>query len=96
MHHVRALVGKLPAVTVFALLFVLLGTRAASHAEDVPLGKETYLTPPKQIADAVLATRNEIRTLTNLSPDGKKFLITKNDGLPPLKRMARPAVHLAE
>jgi dipeptidyl aminopeptidase/acylaminoacyl peptidase len=96
MHHVRALVGRLPAVTVFALLWVLLGTPAPAPAEDVPLGKETYLTPPTEIADAVLATRNEIRTLTNLSPDGKKFLITKSDGLPPLKRLARPAVHLAE
>ncbi|HEV3204954.1 MAG TPA: prolyl oligopeptidase family serine peptidase, partial [Gemmataceae bacterium] len=57
---------------------------------------EAYLTPPKEIADAVLASRHENATLTNLSPDGKKFLITKSDGLPPLARMARPCVHLGE
>ena len=60
------------------------------------LGKEAYLTPPKEIAEAVLAARNEIVTLTNLSPDGRKFLIVKRDGLPALERLACPCVHLAE
>src|SRR5262249_39118061 len=31
-----------------------------------------------------------------LSPDGKKFLLTRSDGLPSLERMARPCVHLGE
>jgi dipeptidyl aminopeptidase/acylaminoacyl peptidase len=61
-----------------------------------PLAKETYLTPPKVIADAVLAGRSETRTLSNLSPDGRKFLITKSDGLPPVSRLGCPCVHLAE
>ena len=61
-----------------------------------PLAKEAYTLPPKEIADAVMATRGEMVTLTNISPDGKKFLITKTDGLPPLQRMACPCVHLAE
>jgi hypothetical protein len=34
--------------------------------------------------------------LTNLSPDGRKFLITRNDGMPTLARLGRPYVHLSE
>jgi dipeptidyl aminopeptidase/acylaminoacyl peptidase len=96
MHRVPSVFVRLPALALLALLTVLIGVPAPAPAEDVPLSQEKYLTPPKEIADAVLATRNENRTLTNISPDGKKFLITKTDGLPPLARMARPAVHLAE
>ena len=64
-------------------------------AQDI-LSKEAYLMPPKEIADAVLAARHENVTLNNLSPDGKKFLITKTDGLPTLERMACPCVYLGE
>jgi dipeptidyl aminopeptidase/acylaminoacyl peptidase len=60
------------------------------------LDKEAYLTPPKEIADAVLAARHENVTLNNLSPDGKKFLITRGDGLPSLQQLARPCVYLGE
>src|SRR5438270_7032231 len=61
------------------------------------LAVEAYLTPPKEILDAVLATgRGEYVTLTNLSPDGKKFVITKSDGLPPIARLGCPCAHLAE
>lgn len=67
-----------------------------SHAEAALLSKEAYLMPPKEIADAVLAARGENVTLTNLSPDGKKFLVTRRDGLPSLDRLGCPCVHLAE
>jgi dipeptidyl aminopeptidase/acylaminoacyl peptidase len=66
------------------------------QAQQVLLDKEAYLTPPKEIADAVLASRHENVTLTNLSPDGKKFLITTSDGLPSLERLGRPCVYLGE
>ena len=59
------------------------GTTAAAPAEAgqlAVLGKEAYLMPPKEIADAILAARNEIVTLTNLSPDGRKFLIARQIG----------------
>ena len=49
-------------------------------AQDVPLDKEAYLVPPKAIADVVRAERDNV-ALTNLSPDGKNFLIVKTDGL---------------
>jgi dipeptidyl aminopeptidase/acylaminoacyl peptidase len=67
-----------------------------STAPPSPLTVEEYLTPPKPILDAVLATRGENVTLTNISPDGKKFLITKTDGLPPIGRLGCPCAHLAE
>ncbi len=60
------------------------------------LGKEAYLTPPKEIADAVLAAANEIVTLRNISPDGRKFLLAKRDPMPPLERLGCACVHLAE
>jgi dipeptidyl aminopeptidase/acylaminoacyl peptidase len=77
----------------------LAGTTAAAPTEAgqlAVLGKEAYLMPPKEIADAVLAARNEIVTLANLSPDGRKFLIARRDGLPPIDRLGCPCVHLAE
>lgn len=70
------------------------GARGAS--EPAPLGREAYLLPPKEITDAVLASRGEIVSLTNLSPDGRKFLIAKRDPLPPVERLGCPCVHLAE
>ncbi len=66
------------------------------QAQQVALDKETYLSPPKEIADAVLAARQENFTLSNLSPDGKKFLVAKSDGLPSLERVAAPVVYLGE
>jgi dipeptidyl aminopeptidase/acylaminoacyl peptidase len=89
------------AVLVFSLL------TPPTPAEDIPapkaktpqspLGTEAYLMPPKEIADAVLgAGRGENVTLKDISPDGKKFVITKTDGMPPIERLACPCVHLAE
>jgi dipeptidyl aminopeptidase/acylaminoacyl peptidase len=60
------------------------------------LGKEAFLTPPKEIADAVLSARGENVLLSNLSPDGRKFLIARRDALPPIERLGCPCVHLAE
>ena len=94
MRSVQPLRRLSATVLAAAILVVVAGPPAV--AQPVTLGKEAYLTPPKEIMDAVLAARNENVTLTNLSPDGKKFLITKNDGLPPLQRMARPCAYLGE
>ena len=86
-----------PATSLLAsLLLVLFALPLSLWAQQEVLNKEAYLTPPKEIADAVLASRNDNVSLTNISPDGKKFLIVKNDGLPALERLAHPYVHLAE
>lgn len=86
----------LAIVYLTSVLIICLFAERTSHAQQVALGKEAYLTPPKEIAEAVLASRSENIALTNLSPDGKKFLITRNESLPTLQRMACPCVHLAE
>src|SRR4051794_3382400 len=78
------------------LALLLLVMAGPAFGQPVVLTKEAYVAPPKEIADAVLATENENFTLTNISPDGAKFLITKNDGMPTLQRMARPCVYLGE
>jgi dipeptidyl aminopeptidase/acylaminoacyl peptidase len=85
-------------LTSVALLAVLCWAAGgyAGRAQQVALDREAYLTPPKEIADAVLAARHETVTLTDISPDGKKFVVTKRDGLPPLQRLSRPHVYLGE
>ena len=72
--------GTWPSTAV--LLAVLLGALSGTPAgaQQVSLDKEAYLTPPKEIADAVLATRHENVTLSNLSPDGKKLMWTSTRG----------------
>jgi dipeptidyl aminopeptidase/acylaminoacyl peptidase len=72
------------------------GAPAVEAGEAAILGKESYLLPPQAITDAVLAARGENVLLTNLSPDGRKFLVTKRDGLPSIDRLGCPCVHLAE
>lgn len=81
-------------LAVVALFWTSLRPLALAQPND--LGKEAYLMPPKEIADALLALRQENVALTNLSPDGKKFLITRSDGMPTLQRMAQPRVYLGE
>jgi dipeptidyl aminopeptidase/acylaminoacyl peptidase len=89
---------RLPRIV--AMILILPGMAglavAPAAAQDVILAKEAYLKPSKEITDAVLAARHENVTLGNLSPDGKRFLIVKSDGMPTLERMARPCVYLAE
>jgi dipeptidyl aminopeptidase/acylaminoacyl peptidase len=95
------------ALAVLGLTGVLLATPAVAQPLPMPrvvgpaepsspLAVEEYLTPPKEILDAVLATRSPNVLLTNISPDGKKFLVPKTDGLPPISRLGCPCVHLAE
>src|SRR5437870_9517117 len=68
---------------------------STANAQQLMLSKESYLPAPKEIAD-VLATRGDLVTLTNLSPDGKKFLVAKNDGMPSIQRLGCPHVILGE
>src|SRR5437016_14631786 len=103
MTTVRCRFGFAPKTLLLVALLWVLGTvplpaQPAPTApppalvQPVPLGKEAYLTPPKEIVDAVLAARNENHALTNISPDGRKFVVPKTDGLPPLQRMACPCL----
>jgi dipeptidyl aminopeptidase/acylaminoacyl peptidase len=65
-------------------------------AQSVVLDRESYLTPPEPIAEAIRSLERESTLLTNISPDGTKFLIPKNDGMPPLSRLAKSTVYLGE
>lgn len=65
-------------------------------AQETVLTKEAYLSPPKVLADAVMAAAQRRTVLTNLSPDGQKFLVARSEGMPSLEMMARPYVHLSE
>src|SRR5262245_11304160 len=95
MHKVRPLARMLSlTVPLFLLLWLVVGV--PTHAQDAALAQEAYVKPPKVITDAVLAIQKPNVALNNLSPDGKKFLLTRGDGLPTVDRMARPSVHLAE
>jgi len=67
-----------------------------ARGKSAPLADEKYQTPCKEIADIVLADWHKNVTLSNLSPDGKTFLITKNDGLPTTDRQGRPCIYLGE
>jgi dipeptidyl aminopeptidase/acylaminoacyl peptidase len=94
MCTIRALRLNYRVATLLTLFWAAVGVQA--QAPQINLSAEAYLTPPREIADAVLAPRHENITLSNLSPDGKKFLITRNDGLPRLGRLACPCVYLGE
>jgi dipeptidyl aminopeptidase/acylaminoacyl peptidase len=101
MHTSRHLGRKFPAfaLVVTALLFVVW---VDARGQDALKGKdalsaESFIKPPKVILDAITAARpEENQTFTNISPDGKKFLLVKNDGMPSVDRMGRPCVHLGE
>src|SRR5262245_7266649 len=80
----------------FAAIVLAAAATPAAHAQKELLAKEAYLTPPKEIADALKAMQTENVTLSNLSPDGKKFLVTKSDGPVPPERLGRQHVILGE
>lgn len=65
-------------------------------AQDSTLEVEQYLAPPQPILDQVTQPWQENTTLSNISPDGKKFLVAKDEGMVPLEIMARPYVTLGE
>src|SRR5262245_41847435 len=92
MHVIRRLKFGHAAILV---CFCLLGA-TSGRAQQTVLDTEGYITPPKEIHDAVLATQRDHVILTNLCPDGRKFLVTKSDGPPTLARLACPCVYLAE
>jgi len=83
-------------VSVVCLLVGLPGRAQEIARSKETLADEKYQMPRKEIADVVLADWHKNITLNNLSPDGKKFLITKNDGLPTVDRQGRPCIYLGE
>jgi dipeptidyl aminopeptidase/acylaminoacyl peptidase len=94
--------GKFWLRSTLVVSAIWLLANVSSHAQEIgqskaiALADEKYQAPSKEIADVVLADWHKNVTLNNLSPDGKKFLITKNDGLPTADRQGRPCIYLGE
>ena len=57
---------------------------------DKVLQQETYATPPPELAEAVLAQRQQNVTLSNASPDKKWFLGQVGDGPVPMSVFSKP------
>jgi len=63
---------------------------APSSWADQILNQEGYVTPPPELADAVLAPRWQNVNLSNLSPDKRWFLNQIGDGPVPMKTFSKP------
>ncbi len=86
---------RLRSVGLTSLLFVAASVSTEAYAQtNGDLTNETFLRPPPEIADAVLAPRHLNRSLDNPSPDGRFFLNQRSDGLPTMAMFAKPFYRL--
>src|SRR5436190_21947573 len=86
-----ALVWRLVIPVALAILPLTLGAQSGpSSSPDDILKQETYQTPPKDLADAVLAPRYLNVSLTNASPDKKFFIDEIGDGPVVMKTFSKP------
>lgn len=67
---------------------------AQAPASPNPASAEAYLSPPSLIERMVLAPRHTNVSLSDLSPDRKRFLVTRSSGMPSLESLAKPYVNL--
>ena len=92
----KALVWRLAIPAAIAVLpLTLAAQNGAAPLPDYILKQETYQTPPKELADAVLAPRYLNVSLSNASPDKKWFLNEIGDGPVVMKTFAKPFHDLA-
>src|SRR3954471_19578735 len=86
----KAIVWRLAVPAAVALLPLSLLAQNALQAPDDILKQEAYQMPPKELADAVLATRYLNVSLTNASPDKKWFVDEIGDGPVLMKTFSKP------
>jgi dipeptidyl aminopeptidase/acylaminoacyl peptidase len=92
----RRLLRALPALLLMLIPLQLAGqqsgpqTAGPSTGADDVLKLESYATPPKELADAVLIPRHLNVSLTNLSRDKKWFLDEIGDGPVLMKTFSKP------
>src|SRR3954465_11697202 len=86
----NALVWRLAVPAAVALLPLSLLAQNAMQAPDDVLKQESYQTPPKELADAGVATRYLNCSLTNASPDKKWFVDEIGDGPVVMKTFSNP------
>jgi dipeptidyl aminopeptidase/acylaminoacyl peptidase len=84
-----ALVLALCQFSVFAQSPARQGNPAPTWADDI-LKKETYATPPPELAEAVLAPRYLNVALANASPDKKWFVNEIGDGPVAMRTFSKP------
>jgi dipeptidyl aminopeptidase/acylaminoacyl peptidase len=80
---------NLPVRRLLSGLAVLVLFAGPVLAQDDVLTSEKYQRPPEEIARIVLAPRWQNVNLSNLSPDGRFFLIQEGDGLTKIASFAR-------
>ncbi len=88
IHNIRRFI---PAVLLLALSSLPV---SAQETVDEILAAETFLRPPEEIAGIVLAPRHQNVSLSNMSADGRYFLRTLSDGLPPMSAFTKPFYRL--
>ncbi|MBX3119970.1 MAG: S9 family peptidase [Fimbriimonadaceae bacterium] len=66
---------------------LLVGIAVGSYAQVID--KEAYIAPPKPVADLLNAPRHLNVNLTNLSPDGSRFLIANSGGMSDLQSVGK-------
>jgi len=83
MRRAQRVLRSIPVLLLLLVPLRLTGQQqvagSVNWADDV-LKQESYQTPPKELADAVLAPRQLNMTLSSLSPDKKWFLEERPDG----------------
>jgi dipeptidyl aminopeptidase/acylaminoacyl peptidase len=91
LHTIRLIPALLIIATVLVpLTLVAQGQPPQSAWADETLKQEGYATPPKELAEAVLAPRHLNTTLSSLSPDKKWFVAEIGDGPVQMKTFAKP------
>lgn len=85
-----ARVASILCLVLLPLSLVAQSPQSGPSRNDEILSQEGYVTPPRELADAVLAPRYLNVSLSNLSRDKKWFLHEVGDGPVPMKTFAKP------
>jgi dipeptidyl aminopeptidase/acylaminoacyl peptidase len=89
---IRSLVRSTLLTTFSAILVLPL---QAQQTGEQAIAAETFIRPPTEIEEAVLAPRHLNVNLGNPSPDGRFFVREQDDGPPTIEMFARPFYRLA-
>ena len=85
-----ALMWRLVIPVAIAVLPLIARRAERRQTPDDILKADSYQMPPRELADAVLAPRDQNVTLTNASPDKKWFLDEIGDGPVVMKTFSKP------
>ena len=83
-------VASILSLVLLPLSLIAQSPQAGRSPRDEILSQDGYMTPPREIAEAVLAPRYLNVALSNLSRDKKWFLHEVGDGPVPMKTFSKP------